>query len=161
MREIVELELPNPCLRCAELKRERDEARRAASRHHESEWLWTRDGDNDLESMSDDMVVTMTARTLRSLLEKAKQGASGSRTDRMAISPCATCARPTANRTMDNGGRCTICSNQAFRNSTKLCKRCQIRYPKGDLTIADDFCQGCCMTVHGAARLTLSGQGTG
>lgn len=61
--------------RCASAEAERDELRqqldrmRAACETRDGKWIWSDDDANDLEGMSDQMIVTMTARQLRQLLK--------------------------------------------------------------------------------------------
>jgi hypothetical protein len=54
--------------------RERDEAREAAGTVAcVGPWMWSSVDDNDLDSMGEGMVVSMTAGTLRQLLAKASE----------------------------------------------------------------------------------------
>ncbi len=55
-----------------EVARQRDSARQAAYDATQGPWMWGDGSDADLDSMSDGMVVSMTAGVLRALLAKAK-----------------------------------------------------------------------------------------
>ena len=54
----------------AKTEMELGEARRACSAATDGPWVWSDDGDNDLETMSVNMVVSITAGNLRDLLAK-------------------------------------------------------------------------------------------
>ncbi len=51
-----------------DVEAERDVARQAARDATQTTWMWQSDGSNDLDSMGDGMLVTMTAATVRGLL---------------------------------------------------------------------------------------------
>lgn len=54
----------------AKMEMELGEARRACSAATDGPWVWSDDDDNDLETMSAGMVVSITAGNLRDLLAK-------------------------------------------------------------------------------------------
>jgi len=54
------------------LAADKREARAAAERWAGSPWIWTDTADDDLPSMSEDMTITLTAGTLRRLLQRER-----------------------------------------------------------------------------------------
>lgn len=84
---------------------ERNTARRAAGEYAQGPWIWADDETDDLGSMSDGMVITMTAGTLRRLLENLERELDGGPVF------CDSCEAPAIASTLDhiNGDRQDFC----------------------------------------------------